>query len=37
MKKILDYEEMNELLSSLDSNIIEKCEPIGYSNFVEVD
>lgn len=33
MKKVLDYEEMNEILSSLDKNIIEKCEPIGYTNF----
>ncbi|MBR3198823.1 MAG: hypothetical protein IKG27_02270 [Bacilli bacterium] len=33
MKKILDYEEMNDLLLSLDKSIIEKCEPIGYSNF----
>lgn len=31
MKKILDYDEMNELLSSLDN--IKKCEPIGYTNF----
>ena len=31
MKRILDYDEMNELLSSLDN--IKKCEPIGFSNF----
>ena len=33
MKRILDYDEMNELLNSLDGDIIRKCEPIGYSNF----
>ena len=31
MKKILDFEEMNELLSSLKN--IKKCEPIGFTNF----
>ncbi len=33
MKKILDYDEMKELLDSLDNNIIKKEEPIGFSNF----
>ncbi len=33
MKRILDYEEMNELLDYLDKNIIQKCDPIGYTNF----
>lgn len=33
MKRILDYEEMQELLDSLDKNVIEKCEPIGFTNF----
>lgn len=33
MKKILDYEEMNELLDNLNSNIIREVEPIGYSAF----
>ncbi len=33
MGKILDYEQMNELLNSLDKNVIKKCEPIGYTNF----
>ena len=31
MKRILDYEEMKELLDSLIN--IKKCDPIGYSNF----
>ena len=33
MKRILDFEEMNELLNSFDKNLIEKCEPIGFTNF----
>lgn len=33
MKRLLDFEEMNELLSSLDSNIIRKEKPIGYTYF----
>lgn len=33
MKRILDYEEMQELLDSLDKNIIKKHDPIGYTNF----
>ena len=33
MKRILDFEEMNELLDSFDKNIIKKCKPIGYTNF----
>ena len=31
MKRVLDFEEMNNLLSSLDN--IKKCEPIGFTNF----
>ena len=31
MKRLLDFEEMNELLSSLGN--IKKCEPIGFTNF----
>ena len=31
MKRLLDFEEMNDLLSSLDN--IKKCEPIGFTNF----
>ena len=33
MKKILDYEEMQELLSSFDKDTIVKHEPIGFTNF----
>lgn len=33
MKRLLDYDEMQVLLDSLDKNKIEKCEPIGYTNF----
>lgn len=33
MRKILDYEEMNEMLNNLNSNIIKELEPIGYSTF----
>lgn len=33
MKRLLDYDEMQELLSSLDNSIIEKQNPIGYSTF----
>ena len=33
MKKILDFEEMQELLDSFDKDIIVKHEPIGFSNF----
>lgn len=33
MKKILDYEEMQDLLSSLDKDIIVKEDPIGFTNF----
>ena len=31
MKRLLDFEEMNDLLSSFDN--IKKCEPIGFTNF----
>ena len=31
MKKILDYEEMQELLDSFDKDIIVKREPIGFT------
>ena len=31
MKKLLDFEEMNKILSSLKN--IKKCEPIGFTNF----
>lgn len=33
MKRILDYDEMNELLSSFDGDIIRKFKPIGFTNF----
>jgi len=33
MKRILDYDEMNELLSSICGDVIRKCEPIGRTNF----
>lgn len=33
MKRLLDYDEMNEILDSLNGNIIKKCEPIGFTNF----
>ena len=33
MSKILDYEEMLELLNSLDKNIIVEHKPIGYTDF----
>ncbi len=33
MKRILDYDEMNELLNSFDKNVIKKCEPIGFTSF----
>lgn len=33
MKRLLDFDEMNELLSSLDSNVIRKATPIGYTYF----
>ena len=33
MTKILDYEQMNEILNNLDTNIIKKEEPIGYTTF----
>ena len=33
MKRILDYDEMNELLSSICGDVIRKCEPIGLTNF----
>lgn len=33
MQRILDYDEMNELLDSFDENVIKKCEPIGLTNF----
>ena len=33
MGKILDYDEMNDILNSLDSNIIKKEKPIGYTYF----
>lgn len=31
MKRLIDFDEMNEILSNL--NNIKKCEPIGYTNF----
>ena len=33
MGKILDYDEMNEILDGLDSNVIKKEKPIGYTYF----
>ena len=33
MKRLLDYDEMNEILDGLDKDIIRKCKPIGFSNF----
>ena len=33
MGKILDYEQMNEILDNLDSKIIKKEKPIGYTYF----
>ena len=33
MGKILDYDEMNDILDSFDSNVIKKEKPIGYTYF----
>lgn len=33
MKRLIDYDEMNEILGNLNSDIIEKCDPIGFTNF----
>ena len=33
MEKILDYDEMNEILNNLDSKVIKKEKPIGYTYF----
>lgn len=33
MNRILDYEQMQDLLNSLDKDIIGKCDPIGFTNF----
>ena len=33
MGKILDYDEMNDILNSFDSNVIKKEKPIGYTYF----
>ena len=33
MGKILDYDEMNDILDSLNKNVIKKEKPIGYTYF----
>ncbi len=33
MRRLLDYDEMNDILSSLDNNIIKKEKPIGFTYF----